>query len=83
MVLKKTDAQHVITAMEAMFRTHGLPVSVQSDNGPPFASKEFEVFLEYLGKEHKKVVIESSEGYTEDAQCSTLEKTCQNRKARH
>ena len=66
-----------------MFLTHGLPVSVQSDNGPPFASKEFEVFLEYLGKEHKKVVIESSEGYTEDAQCSTLEKTCQNRKARH
>lgn len=53
-VLKKTDAQRVITAMEAMFRTDGLPVSVRSDNGSPFASKEFNAFLEYLGIEHKK-----------------------------
>ena len=40
--------------MEGIFRTHGLPVSVRSDNGPPFASKEFDAFLEYLGIEHKK-----------------------------
>ena len=53
-LLKKTDARHVITAMEGIFRTHGLPVSVRSDDGPPFASKEFDAFLEYLGIEHKK-----------------------------
>ena len=53
-LLKKTDARHVITAMEGIFRTHWLPVSVRSDNGPPFASKEFDAFLEYLGIEHKK-----------------------------
>ena len=39
-----------------MFRTHGLPDSVRSDNGPPFASKEFEGFVDYLGVEHKKGV---------------------------
>ena len=52
--LKKTDAQHVIRCMEAVFRTHGLPETVRSDNGPPFTSKEFEGFLDYLGIEHKK-----------------------------
>ena len=52
--LKKTDAQHVIRCMEAVFRTHGLPETVRSDNGPPFTSKEFKGFLDYLGIEHKK-----------------------------
>ena len=55
-LLRKTDAKHVITAMEGMFRTHGLPVSVRSDNGPPFTPNEFETFLQYLGIEHKKGV---------------------------
>ena len=55
-LLKKTDAQHVIKSMEAIFRTHGLPGTVRSDNGPPFGLKEFEAFLEYLGIEHKKGV---------------------------
>ena len=53
-LLKKTDARHVIKSMEAIFRTHGLPETLRSDNGPPFASKEFEGFLEYLGIDHKK-----------------------------
>ena len=54
--MKKTDAQHVIRCLEAMFHTHGLPISVRSDNGPPFASKEFEGFLDYLAIDHKKGV---------------------------
>ena len=55
-LLKKTDAQHVIRSMEAIFRTHGLPEAVRSDNGPLFASREFEGFLDYLGIKHKKGV---------------------------
>lgn len=55
-LLKKADAQHVIKSMEAIFRTHGLPGTVRSDDGPPFELKEFEAFLEYLGIEHKKCV---------------------------
>ena len=55
-LLKKTDAQHVIKSMEAIFRTHGLPEALRSDNRPPFASKVFEGFLEYLGISHKKGV---------------------------
>ena len=51
-LLKKTDAQHVLKSMEAIFRTHGLPEALRSDNEPPFASKEFEGFLEYLWISH-------------------------------
>lgn len=54
--LKRTNAQHVIKSMEAIFRTPRLPEALHNDNGPPFASKEFEGFLEYLGISHKKGV---------------------------
>ena len=40
--------------MEGMFQTHGLPLTVRSDNGPPFSSAQFEGFLEYLGITHQK-----------------------------
>ena len=55
-LLKKTDANHLVRSLEAIFATHVLPQTIRSDNGPPFASKEFEGFLEYLGIEHKKGV---------------------------
>jgi len=38
------------------FQNNGLPEALRSDNGPPFSSKEFEGFLEYLGISHKKGV---------------------------
>ena len=50
----KTDAGHIIKSMEAIFRTHGIPESMRSDNGPPFQSREFEGFLGYLGIDHRK-----------------------------
>ena len=40
--------------MESMFRIQGLPETLRSDNGPPFASQEFEGFREYLATDHKK-----------------------------
>ena len=36
-LLKKTDAAHVRRAMEGMFQTHGLPVTVRKNNGPLFS----------------------------------------------
>ena len=47
----------MIKSMEAIYRTHGLPETLRSDNGPQFASKEFEGILEYLGISHKKGVL--------------------------
>lgn len=36
-LVRKTDAQHVIKCLKAIFRTHALPETIRSDNGPPFA----------------------------------------------
>ena len=52
--MKKTHASHVIKCMEAAFNTHGLPYSLRTDNGPPFASQEFESFLQYIAVDQKK-----------------------------
>ena len=52
--LSKTNAESVIKCMESMFRTRGLPETLRSDSGPPFASREFERLLEYLAIDHKK-----------------------------
>ena len=34
----KTDTEHVLAVFETVFRTHGLPERIRSDNGAPFAS---------------------------------------------
>ena len=52
--LTKTGAGTVITCLQNMFYTHGLPETLRSDNGPSFASREFEGFLEYLAIDDKK-----------------------------
>ena len=46
--------ESVIKCMESMFRIHGLPETLRSDNGPLFASQEFQGFREYLATDHKK-----------------------------
>ena len=55
-LLKKPDVQHVIKDMKAICRTYGLAEALCNDNGPPFLSKKFVGFLEYLGISHKKGV---------------------------
>ena len=52
--LSKTDAGTVIKCLQSMFYTHGLPETLRRDNGRPFASQEFEGFLEYLAINHNK-----------------------------
>lgn len=36
---EKTDGEHVRAVMEAVFRRHGLPEAMRTDNGSPFASR--------------------------------------------
>ena len=42
-----------ISCLEAMFATHGLPLSIKTDNGPQFVSEEFEVYLRDNNIEHR------------------------------
>ena len=54
--LSKTDAGTVIKCLQSMFYTQGLPETLRNDNGPPFASQEFEGFLEHLAIDRKKEI---------------------------
>ena len=51
-ILRATQTKHIVTALENVFTTHGLPVSVTTDNGPQFVSDEFSHFLKNQGIEH-------------------------------
>jgi len=44
-----TSAMAVIPKMDTTFASLGIPVSVSSDNGPPFNSQDFSDFSKYLG----------------------------------
>ena len=60
-IMRKTDADRVIECLESMFRIHGTPVSIRSNNGPPFQSQRFSEFLTSMGIDHKKVIPLSPE----------------------
>jgi len=48
-------AKTVIPLVDKIFALFGIPVTVKSDNGPPFNSKEFESFAKHLGFNHHRV----------------------------
>jgi rubredoxin len=52
-ILKSTTSSRVIEALENVFTTHGLPLSLKSDNGPQFISTEFREFVTTHGIEHR------------------------------
>lgn len=52
-VTKSVTSGKMISCLEAMFATHGLPMSIKTDNGPQFVSEEFEVYLKDNNIEHR------------------------------
>lgn len=54
-ILKSTTTDKLIGSLETMFATHGLPMSVTTDNGPNLVSAEFEEFLHTNGIKHRSV----------------------------
>ena len=55
-ILTSTSANATIPKLDKIFATHGIPETVKSDNGPPFQSKEFQVFAKHLGFTHRKII---------------------------
>jgi hypothetical protein len=51
-IVKSTDAGSTVSTLRKLFSTHGLPRVIVSDNGPGFASEEFNTFLERNGVKH-------------------------------
>lgn len=54
-IMKKTDASSVITRLNEIFSTFGLPKEVISDNGPPFKSDEMKKFMKVNGIRHRTI----------------------------
>ncbi|XP_073967449.1 uncharacterized protein [Choristoneura fumiferana] len=46
------NAKSLINVLKPIFSRHGIPVILQSDNGPPFNSVEFRQFLQEWGIQH-------------------------------
>ena len=53
-IMKSTISEKIIEALEQIFATHGLPLSVTSDNGPQFISDTIEQCFTNCGIEHRK-----------------------------
>ena len=54
-VVQTTTAGKVIDCLDEVFSRHGLPVSLKSDNGPQFASEEFQEYCKQNNIVHCKV----------------------------
>lgn len=54
-LVSSTSAQQTIDKLRIMFATHGLPITIVSDNGPPFMSAEFKQFMDANGVNHRRV----------------------------
>ena len=54
-IVRSTDAEHTIAALEDLFDVVGVPNSYMSDNGPPFFSHAFAEFAARQGFEHRKI----------------------------
>ena len=54
-VVGSTSASQTIDKLRTMFATHGLPLTLVSDNGPPFTSSEFCGFMKSNGITHRRV----------------------------
>ena len=50
-----TAAKGTILKLERIFATHGVPMIVKSDNGPPFTSHEFDSYMAEIEAKHRKI----------------------------
>ena len=54
-IVHSTAAKGTISKLERIFSTHGIPVVIRSDNGPPFTSSEFQSYMAEIGAKHQRI----------------------------
>lgn len=53
--MQSTLSSKIIEALAGVFEMHGFPLSLKSDNGPQFISKEFAGYMQSMGIKHHLV----------------------------
>ncbi|XP_060084268.1 uncharacterized protein K02A2.6-like [Ylistrum balloti] len=53
--MRSTTTERIIKSLRKIFLTHGLPLSITTDNGPQFIADSFADFLAEQGIEHRRV----------------------------
>ena len=54
-VVNSTSAKTVIPVIDKVFSMFGVPISMKTDNGPPFDGNDFANFAKYLGFRPRKI----------------------------
>jgi len=52
-LVKSTSARRIISVIDQIFATHGMPETLRTDNGPPFQGFQFRKFMQYCGIHHR------------------------------
>ena len=64
-IVHSTPASTIISRMDRIFSTHGIPLIVKSDNGPPFTSDEIKRDMEENGIQHHRITLVWSQANSE------------------
>ena len=54
-IVRSTSAESTIAVMEKTFAAYGYPEVVKSDNGPPFSSHAWKLYLTTCGVRHRRI----------------------------
>ena len=54
-IVSSTSANTIIPKFDRIFATHGIPVKIKTDNGPPFQSEEIDHYMKTWGLRHKRI----------------------------
>lgn len=54
-VVRSTAASVIIPIVDKIFSMFGIPRVFKTDNGPPFNSEKFSMFLTHMGCQHRKI----------------------------
>ena len=69
-IVRSTKASCVIPKFDKIFSTHGIPISMSTDNGPPFNSAEYSRYLKALGINEDHSTPKWPQGNAEVERCN-------------
>ena len=53
--VRSTSAKSTVPKLDKIFAAYGIPTNITTDNGPPFNSEDFKIFVKYLGIKHSRI----------------------------